>query len=329
MAEEHKKQIFEYIFGKQDVPAHIKDEFSRWLLDHEGDPETEALLLEKWEQYSKTLFEEDDLKGLKGVRRIIRSKEKKKECQRRSMTAVFSILAAIILFFAGFASSTLWKETIKEITLITADDNIGEFVLPDGTKVWLNERSRLSYADQFSKKERRVSLSGEAFFEVRKETERPFKVIMGNLDVEVLGTSFGASCYKRDTKEEVILKSGSVKVSCEDSNVPITLKPNERLTYSPFDGNICVDTIDVANEYRWYERYLSFDNARFGDILANIEHRYRVHVKPLTSVSMDKRLSITIIHEPLEVIMDVMSTLLPIRYEIHDDSLIIRDRYSN
>ncbi len=329
MAEEHKKQIFEYIFGKQDVPVHIKDEFSFWLLDHEGDPETEALLLEKWEQYSKTLFEEEDLKGLKGVRKVILSKEKKKECRRRTFTAIFSVLAATILFFAGYASSTLFQETFKEITLITADDNIGEFILPDGTKVWLNERSRLTYPEHFGKNERLVALSGEAFFEVRKESERPFKVTMGKIDVEVLGTSFGASCYRRDTKEEVILKSGSVKVSCDDNNVPITLKPNERLTYSPFDGNICVDTIDVANRYRWYERYLAFDNARFGDILDNIEHRYRVNVKPLTSVSMDKRLSITILHEPLEVIMDVMSTLLPIRYEIHDDSLIIRDRYSN
>ena len=329
MAEEQKKQIFEYIFGKQEVPVHLKDEFSRWLLDHEGDPETEALLLEKWEQYSKTLFEEDDLKGLKGVRTKILDKERKKECRKRRLTVFFSVLAAIILFFAGAVSSTLLKETVKEITLITADDNIGEFRLPDGTKVWLNERSRLTYNDKFSKEERRVTLSGEAFFEVMKESERPFRVMMGNIDVEVLGTSFGASCYKRDSKEEVILKNGSVKVSCAGNNVPVTLKPNERLTYSPFDGNICVDTIDVDNRYRWYERYLSFDNDRFGDILANIEHRYRVHVKPLTSVSMDKRLSMTIIHEPLEVIMDVMSTLLPIRYEIHNDSLIIRDKYSN
>ena len=328
MAEEHKKQIFEYIFGKQDVPAHIKDEFSRWLLDHEGDPETEALLLEKWEQYSKTLFEEDDLKGLKGVRKVILSKERKKECQRRSLTAIFSTLTAIILFFAGFASSTLFQETVKEITLITADDNLGEFILPDGTKVWLNERSRLTYPEHFTNDERLVALSGEAFFEVRKDAERPFRVMMNNINVEVLGTSFGSSCNKRDTKEEVILKSGSVKISC-DGNAPVTLKPNERLTYSPFDGNTCVDTIDVANKYRWYERYLAFDNARFGDILDNIEHRYRVQIKPLTSVSMDKRLSITILHEPLEVIMDVMSTLLPIRYEIHDNSLIIRDRYSN
>ena len=174
-----------------------------------------------------------------------------------------------------------------------------------------------------------VTLTGEAFFEVVKDTERPFRVDMTNLNIEVLGTSFGASCYKCDSKEEVILKSGSVKISSNKDAASVILKPDERLTYSPFDGKVKVDTIDVANRYRWYESYLSFDNARFGDILANIEHRYRVEIRPLTSVSMDKRLSLTIIHEPLETIMDVVSTLLPIKYEIHDGSLIIRDKYSN
>ena len=56
MADELKQQIIEYIFGHQDVPAHIMDEFSRWLLEHEGDPETESIMLEKWEEYSRTLF---------------------------------------------------------------------------------------------------------------------------------------------------------------------------------------------------------------------------------------------------------------------------------
>lgn len=327
MAEEQKRQILDHLFSGQDVPAHIMDELSRWLLDHEDDPETEALMLEKWEEYSKALFEEEDLKGLKDFRKTIISKEKKQERRRRRCRILCSVMAAVVLFAAGFASSSLFKEPVKEITLITADDNIGEFILPDGTKVWLNERSRLTYPEDFHRKKRMVALKGEAFFEVWKDTQRPFTVAMSDLQVEVLGTSFGASCYRKEAKEEVILKSGSVKISCNKSAQPVTLKPNERLTYSPFDGNIRVDSIDVANRYRWYERYLSFENARFGDILANIEHRYRVDVKPLTSVSMDKRLSLTIIHEPLETIMDVMSTLLPIRYEIHDDNLIIRDRY--
>ena len=326
MAEDQKRQILEHLFDNRDVPAHILDELSRWLLEHEGDPETEALMLEKWEEFSKALFEEDDLKGLKDIRQTIINHDKKATCCRKGFSTIALCLTAVILFIAGFASSSLLKKPVKEITLITANDNIGEFILPDGTKVWLNERSQLSYPENF-KAERMVALKGEAFFEVRKDPERPFTLSMSDLEVEVLGTSFGASCYCNDNKEEVILKNGSVKISCSKSTTPVTLKPNERLTYSPFDGIVNVDTLDVANRYRWYERYLSFDNARFGDILANIEHRYRVQVKPLTSVSMDKRLSLTILHEPLETIMDVVSTLLPIKYEIHDDNLIIRDRY--
>ena len=327
MADEQKKQIFEHIFAGQDVPVHIVDEFSRWLLDHEGDPDTEALMFEKWEEYSKAVFEEHDLKGLKDIRRTILDKERRNEYRRNRRTFLTTALAAVILFIGGFASSRLLDEPVKEIALITADDNIGEFILPDGTKVWLNENSRLSYPEDFSRRRRMVALKGEAFFEVRKDAERPFVVEMSDLQVEVLGTSFGASCYHDDTMEEVILKSGSVKISCSKSTAPVILKPDERLTYSPFEGKIKVDSIDVANSYRWYERYLSFENARFGDILQNIEHRYRVNIKSLTSVSMDKRLSITIIHEPLETIMDVMSTLLPIKCEIHDDNLIIRDKY--
>ena len=329
MADEQKQQIIEYIFGNQEVPAHIMDEFSRWLLEHEGDPETESLMLEKWEEYSRTLFEEDNLRGLIGVRDAIREQKKRKEYRSRLTSILGVCTLAVLLFLTGYITSSLFNEPVKEITLVTANDNIGEFSLPDGTKVWLNEKSRLCYPERFSKNERNVKLIGQGFFEVRKDTERPFRVSMENIEVEVLGTSFGASCYKRNTKEEVVLKNGSVKVFYENHSRNVMLRPDERLIYSPFDGSVIVDTIDVKNTYRWYENYLSFDNARFGDILTNIEYRYRVNTKLLTSVSLDKRLSITIIHEPLETIMDVISTLLPIRYEIHGDSLIIRDKYTN
>lgn len=328
MTDRPKSQIFDYIFSNKEVPAHILDEFSRWLVEHESDQETEQLMLEKWDEYSKTLFEESDLKGLKTVRKKIRRKEKTETTRVNLLMSVAAMLIGGILFFAGY-SSAVFNRYGKEITLVTAEGNIGEFTLPDGTKVWLNENTRLTYPESFDGKTREVELCGEAFFEVRKDAERPFMVQMHNLDVEVLGTSFGAACYLDRKVEEIILKNGSVKISGESMQNSVVLKPNERLTYSPFDGNVCVTDFDVENAYRWYEKYLSFDNARFGDILSNIEHRYNVEIRPLTSVSMDKRLSLTIIHEPLETIMDVMSTLLPIRYEIHGNSLIIRDKYNN
>lgn len=328
MTDRPKSQIFDYIFSNKEVPAHILDEFSRWLVEHESDQETEQLMLEKWDEYSKTLFEESDLKGLKTVRKKIRRKEKTETTRVNLLMSVAAMLIGGILFFAVY-SSAVFNRYGKEITLVTAEGNIGEFTLPDGTKVWLNENTRLTYPESFDGKTREVELCGEAFFEVRKDAERPFMVQMHNLDVEVLGTSFGAACYLDRKVEEIILKNGSVKISGESMQNSVVLKPNERLTYSPFDGNVCVTDFDVENAYRWYEKYLSFDNARFGDILSNIEHRYNVEIRPLTSVSMDKRLSLTIIHEPLETIMDVMSTLLPIRYEIHGNSLIIRDKYNN
>lgn len=328
MTDRPKSQIFDYIFSNKEVPAHILDEFSRWLVEHESDQETEQLMLEKWDEYSKTLFEESDLKGLKTVRKKIRRKEKTETTRVNLLMSVAAMLIGGILFFAGY-SSAVFNRHGKEITLVTAEGNIGEFTLPDGTKVWLNENTRLTYPESFDGKTREVELCGEAFFEVRKDAERPFMVQMHNLDVEVLGTSFGAACYLDRKVEEIILKNGSVKISGESMQNSVVLKPNERLTYSPFDGNVCVTDFDVENAYRWYEKYLAFDNARFGDILSNIEHRYNVEIRPLTSVSMDTRLSLTIIHEPLETIMDVMSTLLPIRYEIHGNSLIIRDKYNN
>lgn len=326
MSDSQKEQIFEYIFGDKEVPAHIMNEFFRWLVEHEGDRETEEMMLAKWEEYSKTLFADDDLKGLKSVRRRIRSAEKERKSPGK---AALAIITGCLLFLAGGALSAVLNRPVKEITLVTAEGNLGEFRLPDGTKVWLNENTSLTYPETFNGGTRAVTLNGEAFFEVRKDPEKPFSVSTPSLTVSVHGTSFGVSCYRNDKKEEVVLKSGSVSVAGRNLPEVIVLNPDEMLEYSPFDGNMSVKAIDVEHAYRWYEKYLAFDNARFSDILANISHRYNMDISVLTSVSPDKRLSLTIIHEPVETTMDIISTLLPIRYEIHGNSMIIRDKYNN
>lgn len=95
--------------------------------------------------------------------------------------------AAVLLIFAGgyyFAARTV--RPAEEITLLTAKGNVGEFTLPDGSRVWLNGESRLKYPAEFSGPTREVALSGEAFFEVSKDSLRPFRVNMDNLQVEVL-----------------------------------------------------------------------------------------------------------------------------------------------
>ena len=110
----------------------------------------------------------------------------------------------------------------------------------------------------------------------------------------------------------------------------ITLKPNQILTYSSYEGKATVKATDAAESYKWYEEYLTFDNSRFSDILQNISKRYNIEVKTMTSTSMmDKRMSLTITSENLQAAMELITMLLPIRYEIIGNTLIIRDKYPN
>lgn len=322
-----KKKILDYVFENNDIPAYIMNEFSKWLIENEGDTETEAIMLEKWDRHSAAIFEENDLKGLQAIKSTINHRQKKRKIKTTMLRSACALTLAAAIFSIGYLTAGKLNTPVKEITLVTSEGDIGEFTLPDGTKVWLNENSRLTYPETFDKDKRHVSLIGEGFFEVRKNADAPFSLSMQNMCIEVLGTSFGASCYVGDPYEEIVLKSGSVKVSGATISDAITLKPNEQLTYSPFNGSVNVSDIDAANSYRWYEKYLTFDNARFEDILSNIGHRYRVEIKSLSSVSKDIRLSITIINESLETIMDIISALLPIKYEIIDDCLIIKDKH--
>lgn len=322
-----KKQIIDYMFDQDEVRANITNEFSQWLLENETDREIEILMLEKWEEYSKLVFEEEHFSGLKRIRNTLKKKERIKNFRIFSIISLSAAAIAILIFFAGFFSYSYFNKPVNNITLATAEGNIGEFLLPDGTKVWLNENTRLTYPEEFDKDTRSVIMRGEAFFEVIKDNDRPFIVQMPNLNVKVLGTSFGASCYEEDAEEEVVLAEGAVEIACESLSSPIILKPNNSLSYSLLNGEVSVEYINTAASYRWYESYLAFDNTRLGDILENLEHRYRVKIYTHTSVSMDKGLSLTITHEPLETIMNIIATLLPIKYEIYNDVLIIRDKY--
>ena len=323
-----KKKIFDYILGNDNVPPKIMKDFSRWLIQHENDRETEEIMLSKWEEFSDERFTEEDFAELERIRKSIHSKPVKFD-KKYYRTVIFGLCACIsfaLFFIAGLLSSPILKSPEKEISLITSDGNIAEFSLPDGTKVWLNENSRLTYPEKFNSRKRSVSLIGEGYFEVRKDSLHPFSVKMKTLEIEVLGTSFGASCYECDSKEEVVLKTGRVAISGTKLNAPVLMEPDQILKFSPSDNRVEISHIDASNQYRWYERHLTFYNAELGDVIANIERRYRTDIQLETSISLHTRLSLTILQEPLEAVMDAITALLPVKYGISDGIVTISDR---
>ncbi len=320
--------ILDYIFNSPEIPDEIRRRFESWAVSHESDQEMDESMWKIWCDLEVQGSEELDKKGLAHLRKSIR-RSRTHQILRRA--AGFAAAAAVLtaVFAGGWWSAQRATEPVKEITLLTAKGHIGEFELPDGTRIWLNEDSRLSYSDGMSGQTRDVKLTGEAFFEVAKDSLRPFRVKMNEFMVEVLGTSFDAINYPDNREETVILKNGSVKVSGDHVGAGLMMHPGDKLSIDRFNDKIRIEEVDAINWCQWFSPRIQFDNTPLTDIITNLERRYNIDIYLSSSIPSDKRLSMVINKEPLEDIMDVLSMLLSTRYKIDGDKVWITKQNKN
>jgi transmembrane sensor len=181
-----------------------------------------------------------------------------------------------------------------------------KMVLPDGTRVWLNSNSRLKYNNDFNTNNREVTLEGEAYFDVAKNTQLPFIVHASSIDIKVLGTSFAVKSYPQDKTIEATLLRGIIEVSRKDnpSTPRIILKPNDKLVFSKSfatpnrTGNspsgpgshisvspdIAINSIrqDIPDsnkvETAWLYNRLVFDGDSFRELADKMERWYNVKI---------------------------------------------------
>ena len=150
--------------------------------------------------------------------------------------------------------------------------------LEDGTKVWINSASRLRYPVVFSGDTREVYLEGEAYFEVRRDSSRPFIVHAGDQRVTVLGTSFGMTCYANEVNDYTTLVSGKVKVELQQGKQAFVLKPGTQVEYNKESGMVRERRVDVAEFVAWKEGKYVFKQKRLEDILSTLSRWYDFEV---------------------------------------------------
>ncbi len=328
MSKTDRDMILGYIFNSPEIPEDIRRRFESWAVGHENDPDMDEAMWKIWCNLEGGHPEAADMKGLARLKKDIRRKNSHTILRRAMKIAAAAAIFAAVFAGGWWAAGTV-TEPAREITLVTAKDNIGEFTLPDGTKVWLNEDSRLSYNNCFNDRTREVSLVGEAFFEVAKDTEKPFRVNMNEFQIEVLGTSFDAINYPAAREEAVILKNGSVKVSGKHVGTGLQMRPGDKLTIDRFTDKITVEDVDAINWCQWFSSRIQFDNTPLSDIITNLERRYNIDIRLSSDIPSDKRLSMVICQEPLEDIMEVLSMLLSTRYKIDGDKVWITKQIKN
>lgn len=331
---EDYRRIFDFFFSGVEVPEKLRQQFFGWLEIHGNEPETKALLEEYWNEVSSAAPEFDLTEGLEklmtrlGIRCEVSGspkKEERKPFRNKALKYCIAAAAAAALFLTGAATSELVTGKRQETVLMASSENISSYTLPDGSKVWLNKNSWLTYNQRFGKRTRQVALKGEGYFEVNRDERRPFIVKMQNdLDIKVLGTTFNACNYPSLNKAEVILRSGSVQVSDNGRNEHVILKPNQKFTWN--EGTAEISSVNAMNCCRWFEHRLVFDNVKLKDILENLSHKYQTEISLNVGNLADKHMSMTIRDESVEDILDILTTLLPIRWRYQGAEIIIENK---
>lgn len=175
--------------------------------------------------------------------------------------------------------------TVQQLVLAAPKGGTYQLTLSDGTRVWLNAGSTLTYPSGFDKRERLVELEGEAFFEVSKSTV-PFRVRSAGQIVEVLGTTFNISAYPDEPATRTTLVEGSVQVMNSRANTTNRLVPGQQSTLQK-NGVLNVKKVAIEQYIAWKDGLFYFQNTSFEDMMWQISKWYDVEVVYAKTIPSD------------------------------------------
>ena len=165
---------------------------------------------------------------------------------------------------------------VQHNTMVTANGEQYQLVLPDGTHVWLNAASSLTFPTQFKGNSRTVELNGEAYFEVAHNPNSPFKVLTKNQEIEVLGTHFNVNSYENESSTKTTLLEGKVKINPKGLTHPVILKPGEQAKLSA--NSLKIVQVDVAHCTAWKNGQFRFNGEHIGNVMRQLSRWYDIDV---------------------------------------------------
>ena len=318
------------------------------------------------ELLDQKLFEiHQQIKNSQG-RRVVKKSSSSKNLLYFNLKKITKVAALFLLIFilGGLASFYIFKKTFVSNPhfLSAIEAPLGSRAvayLPDGTKVWLNAGSKLEYSNTYDVKKREVKLTGEGFFNVKTNPDKPFIVRASNLSIKACGTSFNVKAYPDEKEVITTLVEGKVEIEGLGSNSKIFkyhLKPKQKVTYytdrklfnliteqeEKTEGaensshkrkdNIIplkqiaplVADIDVKTELytSWKDDRWIIESEKLGDLSKMIERRFNVDITFGAEELKNYRFSGTIQNETLEQILGIMRLTIPLSYKI-DNGLVV------
>lgn len=256
----------------------------------------------------------------------------KKETAPRKITFTkqwIAVAASVLLFISTSLTFYFWNQAkqlnqIADMTVAVEKGQKARIVLPDGSVVWMNSGSKISYGKQFNQTERIVNLEGEAFFDVAKRKHAPFIVKSGEYSVEALGTAFDVKAYPDENLITTVLVRGKVEVG--DDRNKIRLIPNQRVVYDKTVRSLQKTEIDEPRLYTgWMNNQLVFESEPFENIATILERNYNIRFRFESDALKKYRFTGTIANTSLESLLQIFSMTSPFSYSIKDSTIYLRE----
>jgi len=222
-------------------------------------------------------------------------------------------IAAIMVIFA-IPVYLLFRFVVKpDVIQLTAQADLVESKLPDGSSVTLNSGSTLEYPVAFNGDKRQVSLTGEAYFEVTHDKTKPFIISSGDVRIKVLGTSFYVNTNTSGEKMEIVLTTGRVLISFDDGQTESRyLSPGEKAEVTTSRKNISITVNSDPNYLAWKTHRMVFADNDLGQVVAILNKTYHSNIRVAPGKLAQCRITATFDKQSLESVLRVLKATLDI-----------------
>ncbi len=313
---EEREALLQWVDADEANRRFFDEMIQLWSMSAEVEEPFEADVEDAWERLENKLPATSD-------------EEETKVVPLRKRRWDWRIAAALLLLISG--SWLVFKTMAGQPEVISAEVlNGAPLTLPDGSKVWLNEDSRLVFSKRF--KHRIVRLEGEAFFEVARDETRPFSVQTDQALTTVLGTSFNLRAYPKEDRIELVVKTGKVKfesLNKKENKSQAILEKNQAAVFIKEKQEVVPDSTFSDNTTAWMRDTLVFNNDQMRKVISDLQRYFRVDIRVEDEGAYNCSFNSTFPQPRLEYVFEEMEEALEgISVTQQGDTYILRGRCS-
>lgn len=295
LGREHEKELFDWLSASEQNMDLFREMEAEWKAKHI--PSVEAL------------------QTLHSIRDAVRTHDRNRRRRLGYWISAISAAAAIVagVFIYGIDRHEAGAE--EELQTFIVEAPLGtrsKISLSDGTSVWLNAGSVLSYDSGFNKSERNIHLNGEAYFEVAHNPEKPFQVLAGGCSFVVLGTKFNITAYESDPVVQTVLMEGALRFESPWSQDLMT--PGDMISWNPSAGTYNKEKVNAGQYRSWINGNIMYDSITLPALLKRLSREYGVSIFLETDSFNGKTFRVSYANgESVDTILSSLSRIIPIK----------------